>query len=105
MKFVTTLLLYAGYTLIYGAVANHGQFAWKPWMGLFADAYTGDSSGGGNGNSGTGNGGGGNSGGGSGGGFSLPNPLDILPGPFGPLSKLLGQLGISQTAAPTVEPV
>lgn len=29
----------AGYTLVYAAVANHGQFATEPWAALFADAY------------------------------------------------------------------
>ena len=39
MRFVGTLLLLAGYTLLYGSVANGGKFATNPWAGLFTDAY------------------------------------------------------------------
>ena len=34
----------AGYLLVYASVANHGRFALHPWLGLLADAYTGDTS-------------------------------------------------------------
>ncbi len=33
-----------GYLLVYASVANHGRFALHPWMGLLADAYTGETS-------------------------------------------------------------
>lgn len=39
MKFLSKLLLLAGYTLVYASVANHGKFATEPWAGLFGDAY------------------------------------------------------------------
>lgn len=32
-------LVFAGYTLVYAAVAKQGAFATDPWAGLFADAY------------------------------------------------------------------
>lgn len=41
MKSLAMLLIFGGYTLIYAAVANQGEFATEPWAGLFADAYTG----------------------------------------------------------------
>lgn len=41
MGFLSGLCLFAGYLLVYAAVANHGQFATEPWAGLLADAYTG----------------------------------------------------------------
>jgi len=40
MGFIGTLLIFAGYTLVYGAVAKGGRFATDPWAGLYADAYT-----------------------------------------------------------------
>lgn len=40
MRFLSTLLMFAGYTLVYAAVAAGGKFATEPWAGLFADAYT-----------------------------------------------------------------
>jgi hypothetical protein len=40
MRFLGTLLIFAGYTLVYGAVAKGGRFATDPWAGLYADAYT-----------------------------------------------------------------
>lgn len=40
MKAFAILLTFAGYTLVYAAVANRGRFATDPWAGLFADAYT-----------------------------------------------------------------
>lgn len=39
MRFLGTLLLFTGYTLVYASVAVHGKFAHDPWFGLFADAY------------------------------------------------------------------
>jgi hypothetical protein len=33
-----------GYVLVYASVANHGRFALHPWLGLLADAYTGETS-------------------------------------------------------------
>lgn len=39
MRLVSTLLVFAGYTLIYAAVAAGGKFATEPWAGLYADAY------------------------------------------------------------------
>ena len=39
MKFLSTILVLAGYTLVYAAVANHGRFYANPWMGIFRDAY------------------------------------------------------------------
>jgi hypothetical protein len=52
MKALSTLLLLAGYTLIYAAVAQnpktHQTFATDPWMGLVSDVYTGDTVGGAN---------------------------------------------------------
>lgn len=33
-----------GYVLVYASVANHGRFATHPWLGLLADAYTGETS-------------------------------------------------------------
>ena len=39
MRFLGTLLLLTGYTLVYASVAVHGKFAYDPWYGLFADAY------------------------------------------------------------------
>jgi hypothetical protein len=44
MKSLAMILTFAGYTLIYAAVANQGIFATEPWNGLFADAYTGPQS-------------------------------------------------------------
>jgi hypothetical protein len=40
MAFLGTLLIFAGYTLVYGAVAKGGRFATDPWAGLYLDAYT-----------------------------------------------------------------
>lgn len=40
MRFLGTLLLLGGYTLVYAAVADAGKFATDPWAGLFADAYS-----------------------------------------------------------------
>lgn len=42
MKFLSTLLLFSGYLLIYAAVAKGGRFATEPWEGVFHDAYTGE---------------------------------------------------------------
>lgn len=42
MKFLSTLLWFGGYLLVYAAVANGGRFAAEPWEGLFNDAYTGE---------------------------------------------------------------
>ncbi len=39
MKLLSTLLVFAGYTLVYAAVANHGKYAQIPWLGVFRDAY------------------------------------------------------------------
>lgn len=39
MKFLSILLLLAGYLLVYAAVAKNGRFATEPWEGLFHDAY------------------------------------------------------------------
>lgn len=39
MKFLSTLLMYTAYVLIYSAVAAGGKFATEPWNALFADAY------------------------------------------------------------------
>lgn len=39
MKLLSLFLMFTGYTLIYAGIANQGQFAENPWMGLFADAY------------------------------------------------------------------
>lgn len=36
--------MFAGYALVYAAVANHGKYATDPWQGLFTDAYTEDKS-------------------------------------------------------------
>lgn len=41
MKFLGTLLVFAGYVFVYASVAAGGKFATEPWAGLFADAYTG----------------------------------------------------------------
>ena len=41
MRFLSTLLLFSGYALIYAAVADGGKFATDPRLVLFADAYTG----------------------------------------------------------------
>ena len=40
MRFLSTLLMFGGYMLVYAAVAAGGKFATEPWAGLFADAYT-----------------------------------------------------------------
>ena len=40
MRLIGTLLLFAGYTLIYSAVANGGRFVTEPWAALLGDAYT-----------------------------------------------------------------
>lgn len=40
MKFLGTLFLFVGYSLVYAAVARGGVFATDPWNGLFFDAYT-----------------------------------------------------------------
>ena len=40
MRFLGTVLLLAGYVLVYASVAADGRFATDPWKGLFADAYT-----------------------------------------------------------------
>jgi hypothetical protein len=40
MKFLSSLLIFGGYVLVYAATANQGEFATEPWAGLFADAYT-----------------------------------------------------------------
>lgn len=40
MKFLGTLFLFAGYTLIYSAVANVGVFAGDPWGAILGDAYS-----------------------------------------------------------------
>lgn len=40
MKFLGTLFLFAGYTLIYSAVANGGRFASDPWNSVLSDAYS-----------------------------------------------------------------
>lgn len=40
MLSVGNLLLFAGYVLVYAAVANRGVMATDPWLGLFTDAYT-----------------------------------------------------------------
>lgn len=37
-------VLFAGYTLVYAAVANGGRFATTPWEALRANAYDGGSS-------------------------------------------------------------
>lgn len=42
MKYLGLLTLFLGYLLVYAATANHGRFATHPWLGLLADAYTGD---------------------------------------------------------------
>lgn len=39
MRFLGTLVMFVGYTLIYAAVANRGKFATEPWLGLMGDAY------------------------------------------------------------------
>ncbi len=39
MRFIGTLMLLAGYTLVYAAVANSGEFAENPLDGLILDAY------------------------------------------------------------------
>lgn len=39
MKFLSALLIFAGYMLVYAATAAQGKFATEPWAGLFADAY------------------------------------------------------------------
>lgn len=39
MRFLSILLFFGGYTLVYAAVANRGLFATEPWLGLFTDAY------------------------------------------------------------------
>lgn len=41
MRFLGTLLVFAGYVFVYASVAAGGKFATEPWAGLFADAYTG----------------------------------------------------------------
>lgn len=41
MLALASALLFAGYTLVYAAVANGGKFAATPWEALRADAYTG----------------------------------------------------------------
>jgi hypothetical protein len=52
MKFLRTLLLLGGYTLVYAGVANGGVFVYYPWMGVFRDAYGVDSAGTGSSNAG-----------------------------------------------------
>lgn len=39
MRFLSSILLFAAYVLIYSAVAAGGKFATEPWAALFADAY------------------------------------------------------------------
>lgn len=39
MKVLSIVMILAGYTLIYAAIADHGKFATNPWAGLFMDAY------------------------------------------------------------------
>jgi len=41
VRFLSTLLLFFGYALVYAAVADGGKFATDPRLVLFADAYTG----------------------------------------------------------------
>lgn len=33
---------FLGYVLAYASTANHGRFATQPWLGVVADAYTGE---------------------------------------------------------------
>ncbi len=40
MKSLAAILIFAGYTFVYAAVAKQGKFVTEPWAGLFADAYT-----------------------------------------------------------------
>lgn len=40
MKFISTLLMFFGYVLLYSATAAGGKFATDPWVSLYADAYT-----------------------------------------------------------------
>jgi len=47
------LLILAGYTLVYAAVANGGAFASNPWNGLIASAYEAPSPGSSTGGGGT----------------------------------------------------
>jgi hypothetical protein len=42
VKYLGLLFAFLGYLLVYAATANHGRFATHPWLGLVADAYTGD---------------------------------------------------------------
>jgi len=44
VEFLGIILVFGGYMLIYASVAHGGQFATEPWAGLYADAYTGDTS-------------------------------------------------------------
>jgi hypothetical protein len=46
VKFLSMLLILGGYMLVYAAVAKGGVFATEPWLGLYADAYQGGSTGG-----------------------------------------------------------
>jgi hypothetical protein len=38
---LVSVFLFAGYTLVYAAVANGGKFAAQPWESLRRDAYSG----------------------------------------------------------------
>ena len=40
MRSLGMLLLLAGYTFIYAAVAKGGKYATEPWMGFVKDAYS-----------------------------------------------------------------
>lgn len=39
---LVSFFLFAGYTLVYAAVADGGRFAATPWESLRKDAYTGE---------------------------------------------------------------
>lgn len=39
MKFLANILIFAGYTLIYAAVARQGELATDPWGALLFDVY------------------------------------------------------------------
>lgn len=42
MGFLSVALIFLGYTLVYGATANHGRFVTSPWAGVLIDAYADD---------------------------------------------------------------
>jgi hypothetical protein len=39
MKFLSVILTFVGYMLLYAAVAAGGKFAKNPWQGVLQDAY------------------------------------------------------------------